>query len=51
MHLDGYDMMIEHRRGDKHQNAHNLSKKTEIYEIQAQRMVSKMVSRLWTRDV
>ena len=30
--LDGYHMIIEHRMRDKHQNADNLSKKTEFYE-------------------
>ena len=30
--LDGYRMIIEHRMNDKHQNADNLSKKTEFYE-------------------
>ena len=30
--LVGYHMIIQHRIGDKHQNADNLSKKTEFYE-------------------
>ena len=30
--LDGYHMIIEHRMRNKHQNADNLSKKTEFYE-------------------
>ena len=30
--LDGYLMIIEYRMRDKHQNADNLSKKTEFYE-------------------
>ena len=30
--LDGYHMIIEHRMRDKHQNAENLSKKTEFFE-------------------
>ena len=30
--LDGYHMIIEHTMRDKHQNADNLSKKTEFYE-------------------
>ena len=30
--LDGYNMIIEHRTRDKHQNADSLSKKTEFYE-------------------
>ena len=37
MHLDGYDMIIEHRKRDKHQNADNLSKKTEFYERKEQK--------------
>ena len=35
--LDGYNMIIEHRTRDKHQNADSLSKKTEFYEKQEQR--------------
>ena len=35
--LDGYKMIIEHRRRDKHRNADSLSKKTEFYERQEQR--------------
>ena len=35
--LDGYNMIIEHRTRDKHQNANSLSKKTEFYERQKQR--------------
>ena len=35
--LDGYNMIIEHRTQDKHQNADSLSKKTEFYERQEQR--------------
>ena len=35
--LDGYDMIIEHRTRDKHQNADRLSKKTEFYHRQEQR--------------
>ena len=34
MRLDGYNMIIEHRTSDKHQNADSLSKKTEFYERQ-----------------
>ena len=34
---DGYNMIIEHRTRDKHQNADSLSKKTEFYERQEQR--------------
>ena len=37
VHLDGYNMIIEHRTRDKHQNADSLSKKTEFYERQDQR--------------
>ena len=35
--LDGYNMIIEHRTRDKHQNADSLSMKTEFYERQEQR--------------
>ena len=35
--LDGYNMIIENRTRDKHQNADSLSKKTEFYERQEQR--------------
>ena len=35
--LDGYNMIIEPRTRDKHQNADSLSKKTEFYERQEQR--------------
>ena len=35
--LDGYNMIIEHRTRDKHQNADSLCKKTEFYERQEQR--------------
>ena len=35
--LDGYNMIIEHRTRDKHQNAGSLSKKTEFYERQEKR--------------
>ena len=35
--LDGYNMIIEHRTKDKHQNANSLSKKTEFYERQERR--------------
>ena len=35
--LDGYNMIIEHRTSDEHQNANSLSKKTEFYERQEQR--------------
>ena len=37
MRLDGYNMIIEQRSRDKHQNADSLSKKTEFYERQEQR--------------
>ena len=39
--LDGYNMIIEHRTRDKHQNADTLSKKTEFYERQEQREADK----------
>ena len=35
--LVGYNIKIEHRTRDKHQNADSLSKKTEFYERQEQR--------------
>ena len=35
--LDGYDMIIEQRTKNKHQNAKILSKKKEFYERQEQR--------------
>ena len=35
--LDGYNMIIEHRTRDKHQNADSLSKETEFYEGQEKR--------------
>ena len=34
--LDGYNMILEPRTRDKHQNADSLSKKTELYERQEQ---------------
>ena len=34
--LEGYNMIIEHRTRDKHQNADSLSRKTEFYERQEQ---------------
>ena len=37
IHLDGYDMIIEHRTRDKQQNADSLSKKTEFYVRREQR--------------
>ena len=36
-HLDGYNLIIEHRTRDKHQNADSLSMKTDFYERQEQR--------------
>ena len=36
-HLDNYNMIIEHKTRNKHQNADCLSKKTEFYERQEQR--------------
>ena len=35
--LDGYNLIIEHRARDEHQNADSLSKKTDFYERQEQR--------------
>ena len=40
--LDGYNMIIEHRTRDKHQNADSLSKKTEFYERQEQREADRL---------
>ena len=37
MRLDGYNIIIEHRTSDKHQNADSLSEKTKFYERQEQR--------------
>ena len=34
--LDGYNIIIEHRTRDKHQNADSLRKKTVFYERQEQ---------------
>ena len=39
--LDGYHMIIEHKMGDKHQNADSLSKKTEFYERLEQKQANK----------
>ena len=39
--LDGYNMIVEHRTSDKHQNADSLSRKTEFYERQEQREADK----------
>ena len=52
--LDGYKMIIQHRKRDKHQNADSLSEMMEFYEKQEQRQrrtgqKSKMASLLWTR--
>ena len=41
VHLDGYNMIIEHRTRDKHQNTDSLSKKSEFYERQEQREVDR----------
>ena len=41
VHLDGYNMIIEHRTRDRHQSADSLSKKTEFYERQEQRKVDR----------
>ena len=40
--LDGYNMIIEHRTRDKHQNENILSKKTEFYEKQQQRKADRL---------
>ena len=40
--LDGYNMIIEHRTRNNHQNADNLSKKTEFYERQEQREADRL---------
>ena len=37
MRLHGYNMIIEHRTRNKHQNADRLSRKTEFYERQEHR--------------
>ena len=39
--LDGYNMIIEHRTRDKHQNANSLSNRTKFYERQEQREADK----------
>ena len=39
--LDGYNMIIEHRKRDKRENADSLNKKTEFYERQEQREADK----------
>ena len=38
--LDDYHMLIEHKMRDKHQNADNLSKKTEFYDILEQKQAN-----------
>ena len=43
--LDGYHMIIEHRMRDKHQNADNLSKKTEFYDILEQKQANQAETR------
>ena len=51
--LDGYNIIIEHRTRDKHQNADSLSKKTEFYERMEQREANrpekKRASPSWIR--
>ena len=37
VHLDGYNMIIEHSTRDKHQNADSLSQNTDFYERQEHR--------------
>ena len=39
--LDGYNIIIKHRKRDEHQNADSSSKKTEFYERQEQREVDR----------
>ena len=39
--LHGYNMIIEHRTRDKHQNADSLNKKTEIYVGQEHRQADR----------
>ena len=45
--LDGYNMIIEHRTSDKHQNPDSLSKKTELYERQEQREALQTRNQRW----
>ena len=40
--LDGYNMIIEHRTRDSHQNPDGLSKKTEFYERQDQKEADRL---------
>ena len=40
--LDGYHMIIEHRMRDKHQNADNLSKKTQFFERLEQKQANQV---------
>ena len=37
VHMDGYNLIIEHITRDQHQNVDSLSKKTDFYERQEQR--------------
>ena len=48
--LYGYNMIIEHRTRDKHQNADSLSKKTEFYERQEQREANRPEIKEGSRD-
>ena len=41
MQLHGYNMIIEHRTRDEHQNADSLSKKTVFYGRQEQRQADR----------
>ena len=38
--LDDYHMIIEHRMLDRHQNADNLSRKTDFYERMEQKQAN-----------
>ena len=55
MRLDGYNMIKEHRIGDKHQKADNLRKKRDFYETkeqsEADRPEEKMDFHFWTRKL
>ena len=44
--LDGYNLIIDHRTRDKHQNADTLAKKTEFYE----RLEEKQANQAEIRD-
>ena len=40
--LDGYHMIIEYRKCDKHQNADSLKKKTKFYEKLEQKQANQV---------